>query len=288
VRFGISTHLFHNARLTRDHLQMVADAGFDAVELFAVRSHFDYHDRQALTQLSGWLASTKLTLASVHAPIAAGLVSGAWQDPWSNASADAARRERSLQETRLALDIAATAPYTTLVLHLGVPTVGVPTGQATAAADNQRDAARRSLEQVAEHAAGHGVAIAIEVIPNELSTPEALVRLLENDVEIGDAGVCLDLGHAHLMGDVVDAVETLSGYLATAHVHDNAGRRDDHLLPFEGTIDWERALLALQKVGFDGPLMFELAATPDPATALTRAARARHRMHTLVTFDGHA
>lgn len=283
MRFGISTHLFHNSRLTRDHLQMVADAGFDAVELFAVRSHFDYHDRQALTQLSGWLASTKLTLASVHAPIAAGLVSGAWQEPWSNASADAARRERALQETRLALDVAAEAPYATLVLHLGVPT-----GQATAAGDNQRDAARRSLEQVAEHAAGHGVAIAVEVIPNELSTPEALVRLLENDVEIPDAGVCLDLGHAHLMGDVVDAVETLSGYLATAHVHDNAGRRDDHLLPFEGTIDWERALLALQKVGFDGPAMFELAATPDPATALTRAARARHRMHTLVTFDGHA
>ncbi len=28
--------------------------------------------------------------------------------------------------------------------------------------------------------------------------------------------------------------------MQTTHVHDNDGRRDEHLLPFEGTIDWER------------------------------------------------
>jgi sugar phosphate isomerase/epimerase len=278
VRFGLSTHLFHNARLTRDHLQMAADAGFDAVELFAVRSHLDYHDRQAMADVAGWLAETGVRATSLHAPIAAGLTSGVWREPWSNATADAARRELAVAETLRALDVAAVVPYQTLVLHVGVPGNGN--------GDTPRDAAR-SLERIAEHAATVGVTLALEVISNDLSTPDALVRLLESDLELGAAGVCLDLGHAHLLGDVVDAVETLSGYVVTTHVHDNDGRRDDHRLPFEGSIDWERALLALQKVGFDGRLMFELAAADDLAGALGRARDARRRMETLVAFDGH-
>jgi sugar phosphate isomerase/epimerase len=278
VRFGLSTHLFHHARLTRDHLRMAADAGFEAVELFAVRSHFDYHDRQAAGALAGWLRETGLTLTSVHAPIAAGFADGAWRDPWSNASPEAAKREIAVRETRLALDIAEITPYSTLVLHVG----GLADG------DNQPAAARRSLEEIAERAAEVDVALALEVIPNALSTPDALVRLFESDAELGDAGVCLDVGHAHLMGDVVDAVETLSGYITTAHVHDNAGRRDDHLLPFEGTIDWERTLLGLHKVGFEGPLVLELAGAADPGATLARAAAVRRRLETLVAIDGHA
>jgi sugar phosphate isomerase/epimerase len=280
VRFGLSTHLFHNVRLTRECLQMTADAGFDAVELFAVRSHLDYHDRQAMTALGGWLAETGITATSLHAPIAAGLASGVWREPWSNATADAARRELSVSETLRALDVAEMIPYETLVLHVGVPR-GID-----GASDGVREAAR-SLERIAERADAVGVRLALEVIPNDLSTPDALVRMLESDLELGRAGVCLDLGHAHLLGDVVDAVETLSGYVVTTHVHDNHGRRDDHLTPFEGTIDWERTLLALQKVGFDGRLVFELAAASDFESALARARDARRRMETLVAFDGH-
>ena len=79
------------------------------------------------------------------------------------------------------------------------------------------------------------------------------------------------------MGDLVDAIETVSGHLATTHVHDNRGREDDHLVPFEGAIDWDAALMAFQKIGYDGALLFELAGTDAPAAVLgrTRAARAR-------------
>ena len=44
MRFGISTHLFHSERLERDHLVEIAAHGFDSLELFATRSHFDYRD----------------------------------------------------------------------------------------------------------------------------------------------------------------------------------------------------------------------------------------------------
>ena len=69
MRFGISTHLYHDQRLSREHLAEVASYGFDAVELFATRSHFDYHDRNAIAELASWLRDTGLALHGIHAPI---------------------------------------------------------------------------------------------------------------------------------------------------------------------------------------------------------------------------
>ena len=47
MRFGISTHLYHDRRLERAHLAQIAGAGFETIELFATRSHFDYRDGAA-------------------------------------------------------------------------------------------------------------------------------------------------------------------------------------------------------------------------------------------------
>ena len=132
-----------------------------------------------------------------------------------------------------------------------------PRSQPAAATDNSRDAARRSLDELQTLADPLGVTIALEVIPNELSRAGSLVHFIETELEDSRAGICLDFGHAHMDGDLVDAVETVSGHLLTTHVHDNRGRTDDHLLPFEGTIDWPAALTAIQKVGYDGTLVFE-------------------------------
>ncbi len=69
MQFGISTHLYHDARLDRDHLVEIAAHGFDAVEIFATRTHVDYHDPAALRVLRSHLADAGLRAHAVHAPI---------------------------------------------------------------------------------------------------------------------------------------------------------------------------------------------------------------------------
>jgi len=279
-RFGVSTHLFHESRLTREHLVHIAAHGFEAVEVFATRSHFDYHDQRAIAQLAEWLSDTRLELHSIHAPIFEGLKQGQWIGPLSNASGDERRRGASVTETRAALAVAARLPYRFLVVHLGVPS-----SAPSSASDNHPDAARRSLEEIAVAAADAGVRVAVEVIPNTLSRPDSLVHLIEEQLDGLDVGVCLDYGHAHLMGDLAEAIETISGHLWTTHVHDNQGRDDDHLVPFAGTITWDHAMMETQKIGYDGVLMFEVADTGDPIDVLRRSAAARERLEkTLVTF----
>ncbi len=274
--FGISTHLFHAERLGPAHLDAVAAAGFARVELFATQSHFDYTDPSQARDLAAWTRQAGLRLHSVHAPIAEFLHGTTWGPPISTGASSAAARSRAIDACRQALEIAAAVPFEFLVLHLGVPEAYA------AAGDNHRDSALRSVEALRAAADGTGVRLALEVIPNGLSTASALVRLIEEH-DLHDVGICLDVGHAQLQGDVSEAIETAGGYLLTTHVHDNGGRSDDHLLPFDGVIDWPATLMAFQKVGYGGTLLFELAAGPQGAQATLEGAAAarRHLEHIL-------
>lgn len=268
MTFGISTHLYHHERLSRGHLAAIAAAGFEAVELFATKSHFDYTDPGAIGALAGWLRETGLTLHSIHAPIW-DVFGGTSGSTYTTAAADSAKRQAAVRQAEAALAIVRTIPATFMVVHLG--TTDANNG------DNSRAAASRSLEEICQFAEPLGVRIAAEVIPNDLSSAHALVAMLERDFDGSTVGICLDFGHAHLMGDVADAIETAAEHLITTHVHDNRRRADDHLVPYRGTIDWPAALLMMQKIGYDGTYLMELAANGDPSAVLADAQRARQR-----------
>ena len=275
--FGVSTHLYHGSRLNRDHLVEIGSFGFRAVELFATRTHFDYHSEAAVADLQQWLAEAGVELQSVHAPVGESFSAGRWNLPLSLASADRDARARAVAEAERALQIARRIPFEVLVTH-----VGVPRWAPTAAADNSRDAARRSIEELCAAAAPLGVRIAVEVMPNELSRAGSLVHFVERVVDAADVGICLDFGHAQLEGDLVEAVETVSEHLLAVEVHDNNRRADDHLVPFEGSVDWPGALTAVQKVGYEGTLIFEIAGRGSTKEILSRARKAREKMERLL------
>jgi sugar phosphate isomerase/epimerase len=136
----------------------------------------------------------------------------------------------------------------------------------------------RSVEELCRVADPLGVRMAVEVIPNDLSSAAGLVTMLERDFDGTTVGLCMDFGHAHLMSDVPDAIETAAEHLITTHVHDNKRREDDHLIPFQGTIHWPSALVTMMKIGYDGTYMLELATTGTPAAVLEEARRARQKM----------
>jgi sugar phosphate isomerase/epimerase len=195
----------------------------------------------------------------------------------SLASVDRDRRAQAVEEAERALHIARRIPAAVLIAHLGLPRAQEP-----APAENNRDAARRSVEALQRVAEPLGVRIAVEVIPNELSRAGSLVHFVETDLDGIDVGVCLDFGHAHMDGDLVEAIEIVSGHLVATHLHDNRGRADEHLVPFDGTIDWPAAMTAVQKVGYDGTLLMEIAAQGSPKATLARAQQARARIERLL------
>jgi sugar phosphate isomerase/epimerase len=277
MRFGISTHLYHEQRLGRQHLAEIAAYGFEAVEVFATRSHFDYHDPAAIAHLAEWLKETGLALHGIHAPVTDRFSAGdQWGQVVSNAVSDNAARQAAVRETDAALNIARHIPADVFVVHLGTP--------AAKGGENSRTAAFRSVEEICRLAEPVGIRVALEVIPNPLSDAASLVDLLEQDLDAPRTGICLDFGHAFLMGDVADTIEIVAEHLISTHVHDNKGRTDEHLVPFAGRINWDIALMTMQKVGYDGTYMMELANTGSPAAVLEQARAARARFDKLMAY----
>ena len=228
MRFGISHASFHDQRLDRDHLAQIAACGFDAIEFFATRSHFDYHDEAAIATLARVAGGNGADAGSVHAPIA----ERRHERPvarrrLSNARRDDAARQAAVRETEAALQMARRIPFE----HAGRAPRHARRPQAARATTTapRRCAAPKRFAALAEPL---GVRVAFEVIPNELSTPASLVSTARTGSRRAAAGICLDFGHAHLMGDVADAIETAAEHVIATHVHDNRGREDDHLVPF--------------------------------------------------------
>jgi sugar phosphate isomerase/epimerase len=54
-------------------------------------------------------------------------------------------------------------------------------------------------------------------------------------------------------------METMGALAITAHLHDNHGEKDEHLLPFSGTIDWKKLLKVMPP---KLPLLLELREQP--------------------------
>lgn len=277
MRFGLSTHLFHGDRLERRHLETIKESGFDLIEVFATRTHFDYHDAGRITEVRAWLEDLGMSAWSVHAPICDGFTNGVWGRAYSNASSNGSLRDEAIAETIAAVTAARELGASAIVLHLGIPE-----GQPIPANDNDAGSVRRSLEPIARAADEAGVQLTLEVIPNSLANAAALLQWLESDLELGTTAACLDIGHAHLTGGAPEAVELLSGYIVTTHVHDNRGRGDEHLVPFDGTVDWPATLLALSKIGYGGPLMFELPDHGDATRVLADTVRAQRRIQAIL------
>lgn len=122
------------------------------------------------------------------------------------------------------------------------------------------------LTPVVKYGREKGVKICIENMP---STRESANNHLYGSCALNisalagkiGAGICWDTGHAHVSGwKQSEQLEILAGKLDVLHVHDNDGKSDAHLLPFEGGVDWADVAQGIKLCGFDGILDVEVTA----------------------------
>jgi len=93
-----------------------------------------------------------------------------------------------------------------------------------------------------------------------MATPVNLKHFLEQ-TRLTGVKLCFDTGHANIEGGLGEALEAVRDLVITTHIHDNHGERDDHLLPYQGNIDWDATLSALPP---EAPMVLEL---KEPAVA---------------------
>jgi sugar phosphate isomerase/epimerase len=96
---------------------------------------------------------------------------------------------------------------------------------------------RKSLDEIELYTRERGIRIALENLggPNYATIEQVLAQYSPDYI-----GICYDSGHGNYAGGGLDFLDRVKDRLISIHLHDNDGSRDQHKLPFSGTVDWAR------------------------------------------------
>jgi sugar phosphate isomerase/epimerase len=133
-----------------------------------------------------------------------------------------------------------------------------------------RREASRTIERLAELASPLGVTIAVDARSPAMTPIGSLVHFVEHADE--RVGIALDFAVAAKGGALADAIETTSEHLMAVRV------------PLDASVDWSLVMTTIQKVGYEGPFIFD-AAAPGPSSKelLARARAVREQMERWLT-----
>src|SRR5579863_9565683 len=275
MRRILSTYMFVSRKLTTELLGQISEAGFEAVEIFGTRGHFDYTSKQEVQSVASALSQHGLVLASLHAPTSRDLsATREGGTPLSITEVERVRRIEAMDELKRVIDVAEDLPYSRLILHMG--------GPRETADPRKRDAAFSSLEHLILHARHVGVTICVENTTSEMGDP-AYLRAFVDETRLTGLRFNFDIGHAHLAdGPEDERIEKgfapMRDLVASVHLHDNHGEKDEHLPPYDGTIDWSTAIPLLKSAPVENiPIVLELKEKfgPDAPSAAEQLAAAR-------------
>ena len=75
---------------------------------------------------------------------------------------------------------------------------------------------------------------------------------------------CWDTGHENCYTDGIKHMELFGDRLGALHIHDNrcVWDSDDHILPYDGAIDFDKVARYIAKSGYEGTVMLEVCRNP--------------------------
>ena len=146
------------------------------------------------------------------------------------------------------------APY--VVIHPVLPTMWNPSDHH----EKDLEANIEYVKKLEPYARKYNVKLALENMPNP-HVPCGHVSELNdclNAVNSDFVVACMDVGHCSAISDSAgDMARLLGDKLCVLHIHDNDGRRDIHMPPYQGVTDWADFAKALREIGYRGTLSLE-------------------------------
>lgn len=116
-----------------------------------------------------------------------------------------------------------------------------------------------SLQEICDFALDLDITIAVENMPNFPKIfgryPDEMLDMIEQ-ADRKNLGMTLDTGHANTMGILDEFAIKCNSHISHMHIHDNHGKRDEHLPIGQGTIDWKKLMNELS--GYKGRMVTEM------------------------------
>jgi sugar phosphate isomerase/epimerase len=262
-RLGISSGACTECPIL-DVIPAIVRSGATGVEVGTPPRHFDPWQDDQVAALGAALAAAPLEAVSIHAPFG-GLLDLAEPNPHHRHAAIGAILTAAGAIKRLG--------GTLVVVH--------PSDFERNGSDVQARLAdsARSLATLADSLRHDGITLVLESpLPHLIGGhPDEFAWLL---TQVNDSvRVCLDTGHTALGGHWHQFVDVAGARLCHVHASDNFGRRDDHLPPGDGCLDWPEIRRTLEAAAFSGWIMLELTCPgEDVASHFSRAVAQAERL----------
>lgn len=239
--------------------EIIKKHGFDCVDYgMLTDSHIIYTGTEE--EINAYLLKEK-TLAT-----AAGITIAQTHGPWKWPPENATEKEREVWLWKMQQALRATAilgcKYCVIhpIMPLGLWEVNTPDAEKTWQLNLE------FMRELVKTARECDVTICLENMPMldfSMSKPEVIAKFID---EINDEHfqMCFDTGHVCVFEDlsVADELRKVGDKVKVLHVHDNAGRRDEHLFPYSGKINWVDFAKAVKDIHFNG--VFSLETSPSP------------------------
>ena len=108
------------------------------------------------------------------------------------------------------------------------------------------------LNEIVCQAEDSGIQLAFENLGNTQNLAFVL-----NEFPSPNVGFCYDSCHHVNYSSNLDLLRSYGQRLKAIHLHDNGGVRNQHQLPFDGTIDWNDVMRKISHTGYRGATMLE-------------------------------
>ena len=263
MKYSLSSFVYFNAAL-QDAIDQTAAFGYDGIDIWGGRPHAFRRDLSEADCLELRRQTERLGLA------VASFIPAQFRYPTCLCSPIPAIHEDSIAYIQ---DSILTAS------RLGAPIVSVCPGH-TLRGQSQQDGWEKlkfSLLRICQFASVYRIKIAIEPADHyetDLVNTIADAARLIAETDMANLGVLLDSGHVHVSAEpMADAFKAAGDRLFHIHIDDNLGKRDQHLIPGEGNIDFAEFYRLVTASGYRGYLCAELSwdytADPDMAARQT-------------------
>lgn len=237
-------------------IRIIAEAGFDCIDY--TMDHMVYDDsplngpdyQNYARHLQEYGKELGITFHQAHAP---------FEFEWEK---EGELEQRAVPRTIRCLEIASIMGIDTVVVH--------PLHYLNYFHNMQRvwDENMAFYRTLLPYARKFNVRIALEnlfqfdkrgiAVPDTCADAKRYIQALE---ELNDPHIvaCVDVGHAHLVGDNPAELIRALGHerLKALHIHDNDAVLDRHTMPYLGNINWDEVTRALGEIDYDGVFTLE-------------------------------
>jgi protein FrlC len=272
MKLAFSTNAYTRMPLLTS-LAGIKSAGFEGVEILADTPHAypDALDAATIATIAREMNRLNLVVSNVNANCSFGYWKDAPPEPYFEPSLISPNPTHRADRTRLILKTLDFAKA------IGAKNISITTGRCLGGMPPDKAAKQfaDSMRPILDRADALDVNIGIECEPGLFLEYATELKSWIEQLNHPRFGANLDIGHSQVLGeDLAEAITMLGDRIWNLHVEDIPGRKHYHMIPGEGTLDWETVGRALHAIHYQRFATVELYThTADPQAAAEQSYR---------------